>query len=99
MAVEIGCPDVERLRQLMLGQIPAGDAESLGEHLLHCPRCSETVRSLDATAALVQAARAGARSATHADSDWIANLMARLKQLHPPDCSYEGVPTVVLSDD
>src|SRR5438477_8307325 len=92
MAVQIDCPDVEQLRQLMLGQVRSGDAESLGEHLLHCARCAETVHSLDATDPLVQAARAAA--AEHPESSLIVRLMSRLQRQQPPQPVIEIEATV-----
>src|SRR5438874_1936625 len=92
MAMEFGCPNVEQLRQFMLGNASAGDAESLGTHLLHCPSCADKVHALDATDSLVQAARDGARSATHPDSALIENLMARLKRIGSPEPGCEAEP-------
>src|SRR5262245_9125179 len=92
MADQIGCPDVESLRRLMLGQAAADEAESLGEHLLHCARCADTVHSLDATDLLVQAARAGKKVWEDADQGYIAALIQRLQQLPAPS-AVEAPPT------
>src|SRR5262245_45240118 len=92
MADQIGCPDVESLRRLMLGQAVADEAQLLGEHLLHCAQCAETVHSIDATDVLVQAARAGASTAQHPDQSHIAALINRLQTIPAPSAA-EAPPT------
>jgi serine/threonine protein kinase len=93
MADQIGCPDVESLRRLMLGRAAADEARSLGEHLLHCAQCAETVHSIDATDLLVQAARAGKNAAQHPDQAHIAALIRRLQQIPAPSAAVASPPT------
>ena len=83
MAIQIDCPDAERLRRFMLGDVPADDATSLGDHLLHCARCAETVHSLNATDTVVAAARASIRLPADPDQRYVDELVARLQRLAP----------------
>jgi serine/threonine protein kinase len=97
VAIQIACPDAERLRRFMLGEIRSDDAASLGDHLLHCARCAETVHSLNATDTVVSAARASIRLPVDPDQRYVEELIARLQQLPPPTAATS--PTQDLSRD
>jgi hypothetical protein len=78
------CPDPQELQQLLLGRLPDNDAESLEQHLLTCSSCLQTVRGLrPASDTLVDAVR-DQTAADRPDRSPIADLMGRLKGLHPP---------------
>src|SRR5688572_12685447 len=46
--VEIACPDLAQLQQLLFGRLPSAESGTLKEHLLKCPTCTQALRALRA---------------------------------------------------
>jgi hypothetical protein len=78
------CPAVDEWQRLARGAATGDDADSLEEHLLHCAKCLETVKSLPATDPLLAALRQTPAASPPADSGDTIILLQRLKQLVPP---------------
>src|SRR5262249_34767801 len=91
-AVAITCtsPDVERLRQLLHGQLPDAEVEALEEHLLRCDVCARALDRLSAEDALVTPLRARGGGAPLADGRVIAELVERAERLRPPEATTGG---------
>jgi eukaryotic-like serine/threonine-protein kinase len=62
------CPDAMTLKRLLLGQLPAGDAEFLSRHLEECDRCVAAVQTLRPEDTFTEAARAVDRDAGAVDA-------------------------------
>jgi hypothetical protein len=43
---DFGCPETERLDQLLAGELPAGERDQVATHLDGCPRCQDRVEQL-----------------------------------------------------
>jgi hypothetical protein len=78
------CPNVQVLQRLLLGQLPAAEAEALAEHLENCLHCSSVVPALIAPDPLAEAVRAQSSAAPVADADAIGELVERLQRQGPP---------------
>lgn len=77
----MSCPDERTLQQLVLGLLPAADAEVLARHLEQCDRCAATVHSRPVEDTLVAAARAQAPSQPHFENEAVDTLIGRLSGL------------------
>jgi anti-sigma factor RsiW len=53
------CPDPRDLLRFTLGQVPEPEAGPLGQHLLSCPQCADTLNNLRAEDTLIDALRGG----------------------------------------
>ena len=76
------CPDVQRLRELLLGRIPRSEAELLEGHLSTCDSCARTVSTLQAEDHLVRAVRSARHIPAEEPDTVLQNLIGRLKGLH-----------------
>jgi WD40 repeat protein/serine/threonine protein kinase len=76
------CPHIPQLRRLLLGQAPPEVADALETHVLECPSCLETMRSLQAEDPLIEAVRWRPTTNHGAGAETIQRLIQRLKRLH-----------------
>src|SRR5437016_5832796 len=79
-AADTPCPDEARLARLLLGALPAAEAEPLRQHLLLCGRCAEAAGRLPASDPFLDEARRAAVAGI-ADPPAVVALVQRLKQL------------------
>ncbi len=72
------CPARQELEQLLLGQVPEGEAEELERHFGQCEGCLRAARSLETDDPFVTVVRASSRAARSADTEIPTNLIDRL---------------------
>src|SRR5262249_39655502 len=80
-------PEPPILEQLLLGLLPAGEAEALEQHLLECRACVQTVQALQTDDALVTAMRARVARPLAADQperELVEGLIGRLMSQGSP---------------
>jgi serine/threonine protein kinase/WD40 repeat protein len=89
MTGALACADVEVLRQLQFGRLPAAEADSLEEHLLGCAPCLERLKALQADDPLAGALRGPTNSSAPPRAEKAAAdaLIQRLKGLVPAGVS------------
>lgn len=73
------CPDRETLQNLLLGDLPASQRETLGKHLLNCDQCAATSDTIVASDDLTEAIRV--RRVIEADDEILSQVIERGKQL------------------
>ncbi len=78
------CPDADRLGRLLLGELTPADLDPLGEHVLRCERCVNTLAALRPDDALLRTLRGADTVASL--PPLVLSLIARLSGLP------EGVP-------
>src|SRR5438067_1538623 len=84
------CPARDRLRDYVRGSLPAGEVNSLDDHLNGCPECQAAVDTLDELAVpdLAQLTPAVPRAA--APDPLLERLLARAKGLAVPGTAPES---------
>jgi WD40 repeat protein/serine/threonine protein kinase len=81
MTVLTCCPDEQKLRCLLLGQLPFVELTHLAEHLDRCPRCVERVGRVVAEDNLTSAVRAGVAPLPPEERERVEQLMVHLYTL------------------
>ena len=86
------CPDVEDLRQFLLGRLADPQADPIGQHLPQCPHCLDAVAALEADSEdrAIRALQALAVQAS--DRDLLEGLISRVQQLQPPTTDSLAAP-------
>ncbi len=90
------CPDREALERLLLGLVPAGQAEALEEHLLGCDTCSAVAETIDPSDELTEAIRT--RSVFERDEEAIVQVIERSAQLRRQAETVESQETQAIGD-
>jgi eukaryotic-like serine/threonine-protein kinase len=85
MPTNTGCPDVSILEQLLLGQVPAAEAEALALHVAACSRCAGTLQQIRADDPLVDAMRHLPSGNDPEQNQLVQALIPCLKRLQPND--------------
>src|SRR5438309_1579156 len=80
----VSCPSAQELQELLLGNLSDAMAEELEEHLLHCPVCVETLRSLPTADTLLSAIRPGEGEPHESESTYVEGLIHRLESIQEP---------------
>ena len=89
------CPDVQHLRELLLGRIAQPEADDLEHHLSSCNRCVQTVAKLSTDDTLVEAVRHAHCPVVEESDPILHDLMDRLKHREAsPANSAVGTTTV-----
>jgi serine/threonine protein kinase len=85
MNEEVGCPDVEMLRRLVMGQVGEAEAAPLVRHLASCPDCGERATLLQADDGLIRALRAGSPLLDGPDAPAVDRLITQFRGLGPDE--------------
>jgi eukaryotic-like serine/threonine-protein kinase len=80
-----GCPDVSILEQLLLGQVPAAEAEALALHVAACSRCAGTLQQIRVDDPLVDAMRHLPSANDPEQNQLVQALIPCLKRLQAND--------------
>jgi anti-sigma factor RsiW len=75
------CPDTQTLQNYLLGQVGEPEASALERHLTGCPRCLETMKTLQQEDPLVSTMRAQARGKTEPPGEVVCQMMERFGKL------------------
>ncbi len=78
--LQIECPDGDTLAQLLLGKLPAGTAERMESHLLHCDSCSQVAETVNAQDEVTAAF--ASQEILLGDEEIVADVIQRAWQLH-----------------
>ena len=79
------CPQSLVLEQLMLGMLPAGQAEPIEEHVTHCSRCADTLGKLRTRDPLVDAVRGVREKSASGDPEAARAMIPWLKRMRPKE--------------
>jgi serine/threonine protein kinase len=77
------CPDDRELERLLLGRVPAAEAEPLEQHLATCSRCAVALEKVRTTDPLVDALQRPPVVDETKLGPFVAALLPSLKQLRP----------------
>jgi hypothetical protein len=83
MPTMTGCPEVRILEQLLLGQVPAAEAEALALHVAAGSRCDEALQQIRADDPLVDAMRHLPAINDQEQNQLVQVLIPCLKRLQP----------------
>src|SRR5437867_2303372 len=93
------CPDTPLLEQLMLGRVPACEAERLEAHLETCTSCVKLLASLQAVDPLVTAMRETSQVQPVPETWLIEAVIPWLKRLRPKDTAVTLLPGPELGSE
>src|SRR4051812_33797250 len=87
------CPQADRLRSFLHGEVRGAEADSLAAHLSACPRCLRTAQALGKDDTLVAALLSPADGATPSP-ELVRDLIERLRGPEPTAAGASEVPTL-----
>lgn len=82
LAASTPCPDLEGLRQLVLGELPVPALDQMAQHLEQCSHCVQTVHGLQIGDTLTDALRKSA-AVEVSEEPVVSSLIAKLSGLRP----------------
>lgn len=88
------CPDDPTLQSLLLGKLPADQAQALGEHLLQCDQCATRAETLDTADELIEDIRSP--DFEPIDSEILTKIIERGKQLKSQIETVQSQETVAV---
>jgi eukaryotic-like serine/threonine-protein kinase len=89
MTQALSCPDAKELGRFLLGHLSPDGSRQVESHLSECQVCQATMHSVEANDTLVEAVRARASAGPMPETEAVADLVSRLKEMTPPPARAE----------